>query len=483
MTLHRSKLHSAAFTLIEIIVSVSIFSVIMFGILALLSNTFTLNRQQSGLLDDQDQARKLSFALMNELRNATTANTGAYPLETVSAQTLTFYSNIDGGTDIERVRYYLQNGALYKGVKKPTGNPLSYTAATETVTRVQSNISGSPTIFTYYDDSYNGVTGAALTQPVSVVAVRFVKVDLPILKRAGVTNTNTYTVTAQAAVRSLKTNLGDAPAPTPTPPTVTLQANGSNGPVAVAYNTAASLVWSSTDTTNCTASGSWSGSVGVSGTQSTGALTTSQTYTLGCTGPGGTATDSVQVTVNPPPAPTVDLLANGSAGPITVSYNSTATLTWSSTTTTSCTATGGWSGSKTASGSWTSASLTATQTYTLQCTGPGGDATDSVVVNVSAPPPAQPSCVSAAPESTNANGNGTFYVYAYGVQDTTSLNFFVYKGSSQLLISGVDQGGGTWRGSVNLSLIPSKGWYTVEVLVSNNSFSGVLCASTQFRRR
>ncbi|MBL8031269.1 MAG: prepilin-type N-terminal cleavage/methylation domain-containing protein [Candidatus Doudnabacteria bacterium] len=483
-------MHSRGFTLIELLVSIAVFSVIMVGIVSLFSNVFTVNRQQGSLLSDQDQVRKVSFQIMTELRNAITSNLGAYPIDTADNQQLIFYTNSDGGTQVERVRYYIQNGNLYRGVVVPAGSPLSYNLASETVRVVQNNLSaGSTPIFYYYDDTYDGITGAPLVQPVNKTAIRFVKVVLPIANKAGVQNTNSYSVTAMATIRSLKTNLAAAAPPPVQPPTVTLQANNTSNAITIAYNSAATLSWTSTNTNNnnttCTASGGWSGSTAGSGTQSTGALATTQTYTLQCTGPGGTASSSVTVNVSPAPAPTVSLLANGSSSAITIAYNASATLSWSTTTvdTNGCIASGSWSGTKATSGTATTGALTTTQTYTLQCTGPGGTASGSVTVNVTAPPPPQPSCVSAAPGSNNAFGNGAFNVYAYGVANTTSMDFDIYKNTTHIHVAGTDQGGGTWIGTFNLSAIPSKGFYTVNVYVSNANYTDVLCASTQFRRR
>jgi hypothetical protein len=90
--------------------------------------------------------------------------------------------------------------------------------------------------------------------------------------------------------------------------------------------------------------------------------------------------------VPPPAAPTVSIVAN----PTSVSSGSAATLTWSSTNATSCTASGGWSGSKTTSGSQSTGNLTANTVFTLTCTGSGGSATQSANVTVAsstAPPP------------------------------------------------------------------------------------------------
>ena len=76
-------------------------------------------------------------------------------------------------------------------------------------------------------------------------------------------------------------------------PTVSLSANPTN----VVINGSTTLNWSSTNATDCTASGDWSGSKGVSGSQTTNALTVSSTFNLSCSGTAGTANDTVDVTV------------------------------------------------------------------------------------------------------------------------------------------------------------------------------------------
>ena len=82
------------------------------------------------------------------------------------------------------------------------------------------------------------------------------------------------------------------------------------------------LTWSATHATSCTASGAWSGAkAATGGSQSTGALTANQTYTLTCSGTGGSAAQSAAVTVTTP-APAVTLTAN----PATVKSGATSAL-------------------------------------------------------------------------------------------------------------------------------------------------------------
>jgi hypothetical protein len=76
--------------------------------------------------------------------------------------------------------------------------------------------------------------------------------------------------------------------------------------MSVARGGSSTLSWSTTNADACIASGAWSGTKAVSGSESTGALTSTQTYTLTCSGTGGSVAKSVTVTVaslTPPPPP------------------------------------------------------------------------------------------------------------------------------------------------------------------------------------
>ena len=84
-------------------------------------------------------------------------------------------------------------------------------------------------------------------------------------------------------------------------PAVDIKANGSDGPITIDYNTTANLSWVSSNANTCYASNSWSGSKSLNGSQNTNHLTSSKTYTITCSGDGGTASDSVTVNVSDEP--------------------------------------------------------------------------------------------------------------------------------------------------------------------------------------
>jgi hypothetical protein len=182
-------------------------------------------------------------------------------------------------------------------------------------------------------------------------------------------------------------------------PTVSLSAS----PATVSAGGSGTLTWSSTNATACTASGGWSGAKAVSGTESTGALNANASYTLSCTGAGGTASASTAVAITGSTAPVVTL----SAAPTTVASGASSTLTWSSTNATSCTASGGWSGSKAVSGSASTGALSAAASFTLSCTGAGGTAQASTSVSISAAAPAPTITLSASPVSVASGGSST----------------------------------------------------------------------------
>lgn len=104
---------------------------------------------------------------------------------------------------------------------------------------------------------------------------------------------------AQAA-----TTVTVTPVPPPAP-TVTLTAD----PASIASGGASSLNWTTTDATGCTATGGWSGARDPAGSTVITGLAATTTYTLDCTGPGGTAGSTVTVTVT---------MAGGSPFPLQV---------------------------------------------------------------------------------------------------------------------------------------------------------------------
>jgi hypothetical protein len=83
----------------------------------------------------------------------------------------------------------------------------------------------------------------------------------------------------------------------PGPPTLTFSASS------ITVGSSATLTWSSLNTSGCTATGSWSGSLASSGSQSvTPSAVGSQTYTLTCLNAQGSASSSATLSAVAAPA-------------------------------------------------------------------------------------------------------------------------------------------------------------------------------------
>lgn len=181
------------------------------------------------------------------------------------------------------------------------------------------------------------------------------------------------------ATQTVTVNVSVPPVPAPT---LAFAAN----PATVQSGSAATLNWTATNASTCSASGAWSGTKPTVGSESTGALGADASYSLTCTGAGGAVSKSLTVIVSTPASPTVSLTAS----PTTVTSGGNATLTWSASNSNSCTATadpsnGNWVGAKPVSGSAATGPLTAaSNTFSITCTGVGGSASKSVIVTVGA---------------------------------------------------------------------------------------------------
>ncbi len=189
-------------------------------------------------------------------------------------------------------------------------------------------------------------------------------------------------------------------------PQVSLQASETD----VAAQASITLTWTAQNADSCTASGGWSGTKAVSGSQTINGLAATTTYTLACSGSGGGSV-SQSVTVNvagAATAPTISL----SASPSSVSAGGSAVVSWTTSSATSCTAsggTGGWAGAKDPAGGSVSISpIDASTTFNLSCTGAGGTQQASTQVAVDGAPTVT---LQASPTSV-ASGENTMLTWS-----------------------------------------------------------------------
>ncbi len=147
-------------TLLEVIIYVTVFGIIIIGISnAVLSvyktRVFVYEQIQSGA----ESRRGLSL-LVGDIREASYGDNGAYPVENISDYSFTFYSDIDNDNKVERIRYFVEDGVLKRGVTKSSGIPPVYDSNNESVSNISlyvQNEDQNIPLFTFYDNSGNQI--------------------------------------------------------------------------------------------------------------------------------------------------------------------------------------------------------------------------------------------------------------------------------------------------------------------------------------
>ncbi len=90
------------------------------------------------------------------------------------------------------------------------------------------------------------------------------------------------------------------------PPTIEIKANDLDSPATIPSNQTVTLSWTTTNATDCTASGDWSGSKATTSSESIGYLEGTKTYTLTCEGLGGSIEESITVNIDTVPSGFID---------------------------------------------------------------------------------------------------------------------------------------------------------------------------------
>lgn len=186
-----------AFSLVEILVTISIFLVMIF-----IGSDYIINSlKTSRIAEEQDTAVQNARNAMNimtkEIRGANSSEQGDYPLNEVEDDSFTYFTDTDDDMQTEKVRYFLTGTDLIKTVTEP-GALNDYTGAVSTTTISRYVNNQEEAVFRYYDSEYN--------ETASINEIRLIKVIL----KVNVTPEkmpNDYYVETDVTLRNLKSNL------------------------------------------------------------------------------------------------------------------------------------------------------------------------------------------------------------------------------------------------------------------------------------
>ena len=163
------------FTLIEMIVVIGLTGLVGLGLLSMITYFYRSNAFLLEATSAVDSASRGVNQSLEHLREASYGEDGGYPLITAATSSVTFYSDLDLDSSIERVRLYVTNGVLYRGVTEAVGNPPSYGGQPETTTVLATDLRNTALTpaFRYFDTNGTELVGTINTADVRTVRVRF----------------------------------------------------------------------------------------------------------------------------------------------------------------------------------------------------------------------------------------------------------------------------------------------------------------------
>ena len=139
-------------------------------------------------------------SMVKTIREAAYASDGAYPIISLATSSISFYADIDDDPFIERLRFFIQGGALYRGVIDPSGDPPVYTNP-EVISEISEyvrNNAQNVDAFQYYD-----LDGNLMTDFSDILEVRFVETTVVVNINPN-RMPNQFTLRSTAALRNLR---------------------------------------------------------------------------------------------------------------------------------------------------------------------------------------------------------------------------------------------------------------------------------------
>ena len=168
-------MQSRGFTLVETVVVVGLTGLVGVGLLSMIAFFYRSNAFLLEATSAVDSASRGVNQSLEHLREASYGEDGGYPVAEAATSSVTFYSDLDVDTSVERVRLYVLSGVLYRGVTEAAGNPPSYAGQPESTTVLATDVKNatSTPAFRYFDVSGNELSGTVDLAEVRTVRVRF----------------------------------------------------------------------------------------------------------------------------------------------------------------------------------------------------------------------------------------------------------------------------------------------------------------------
>jgi len=190
------------FTLVEALITIFIFGLGAIMVSLIIMNYYKIYNHTFRQTTATIEASKAIKTMLREIREAATAQNGAYVIATTTDYEFSFYSDVDRDNDVELVRYYIDGTRFLRSTIEPTSSPPVYLSANEKTSVISIYVRNGPSVFKYYDHDGSEL----LTTPIR-------RKDTEMMQLRIVINVNPsditldYELITNVQLRNLKSNL------------------------------------------------------------------------------------------------------------------------------------------------------------------------------------------------------------------------------------------------------------------------------------
>jgi len=174
-------------TFVEMIVTIVVMSIVMLGASLFFVRMWMMHHFaiKSGIASFV--ASKAVEDSVNMMRKAQQPLNGTFPIEVADDHEFIFYADYDNDSDVEKVRYFVEDGVFRRGVIEPdTAIPPAYGGTEEVrdlANNITNDIASGEVIFSYYSGDgtiyeYDDIEGMALETMATPADIRMVKIVL-----------------------------------------------------------------------------------------------------------------------------------------------------------------------------------------------------------------------------------------------------------------------------------------------------------------
>jgi type II secretory pathway pseudopilin PulG len=200
------KKTKAGFTLVEILIVAGLLVLFLIALSTFGRDVFIFNNRYSLSFSADSNAKSALKKLTAELRAAESSATGGFLIEMVASTSRIFFSDPDGDGVRERLRYFIEDRSLKRGIIEPSGNPVAYVTEDEKVQTLIADLLTASSSFIYFGNDYDGSNSSTpLTEPIDVQAIRMARFIF-VIQAPSNRAPAPYTVQSEVMIRNLKDN-------------------------------------------------------------------------------------------------------------------------------------------------------------------------------------------------------------------------------------------------------------------------------------